>query len=172
MNENAENVVIEQTEETQDQTPTVEELMAELAKERAANNKLKASFDKAASETAEYKKRLRARQTAEEQAAADQEEARAKREEYIKGLERKVNLTEAKTRYMDLGMDAELAAATAEAELDGDRDVVMENFKKFQDSVLAAKQAEWLKSRPPVQSGGEQKSEDDMAKDAFLSFFK
>lgn len=56
--------------------PTVEELMAQLAQERAEKAKLKNNFDKTSSELASTKKQLKAKQTAEEQ----EEEAKAYQE--------------------------------------------------------------------------------------------
>ena len=156
----------------EEKAPTVEELLTELARERAEKNKIKASFDKTASDVAELKRQLRAKQTVDEQALADQKEAEEKQAEYIKSLERKVAMNEAVQRYVSLGMDAALATDTATAELDGDRDKVTANFKKYQDAVIEAKQAEWLKSRPQMQSGGEHKSDDDLVKDAFMKALK
>ena len=156
----------------EEKAPTVEELLTELARERAEKNKIKASFDKTASDVAELKRQLRAKQTVDEQALADQKEAEEKQAEYIKSLERKVAMNEAVQRYVSLGMDATLATDTATAELDGDRDKVTANFKKYQDAVIEAKQAEWLKSRPQMQSGGEHKSDDDLVKDAFMKALK
>lgn len=173
--ENNEAIVTENTDavkaEQNQQTPTVEELMAELAREKANSSKLKATNDKLSSENADWKKKLRARQTAEEQAAADREEAQRVHEEYVKGLERNIGLIEAKTRYMDLGMDANLAMQTAEAELDGDRETVMSNFRKHQDALIAAKQAEWLKSRPQVQNGNDTRTEAEKTHDSFFAAF-
>ena len=45
-------------------TPTVDELMAQLATERAEKEKYKSASDKASSEAAKYKKELRSKQTA------------------------------------------------------------------------------------------------------------
>lgn len=166
------NAVGQDQKQTEQKTPTVDELLTELARERAEKNKLKASFDKTSSDVAELKRQLRAKQTADEQVLADQKEAEEKRAEYIKSLERKVAMNEAVQRYIGLGMDSALAMDTATAELDGDKDKVATNFKKYQDSVIEAKQAEWLKSRPQVQSGGEGKTDEDLLKDAFMKALK
>ena len=56
----------ETPEQEQEKTPTVEELMAELAKERAAKAKDKAALDKVLKENGEIKKQLRAKQTQQE----------------------------------------------------------------------------------------------------------
>ena len=61
--------------ENETKTPTVEELMAQLASERAEKEKYKNASDKASSEAAQYKKQLRSKQTAEEQEAEAKAEA-------------------------------------------------------------------------------------------------
>ena len=66
-------------------TPTVEELMAQLATERAEKEKYKSASDKASSEAAKYKKELRSKQTAEEQEAEAKAEADKLREEELFG---------------------------------------------------------------------------------------
>ena len=69
---------------------------------------------------------------------------------------------------MGLGMDEKLAEETAAAEIAGDVDKVTDNMKKYQDALIKAKEAEWLKSRPPVNAGHE---EDKDEKDPFLEGF-
>lgn len=149
-------------------TPTIEDLMAELAKEKAEKAKLKNAFDKTASEASEAKKKLREKMTAEE------EEAEAKREEaeaqkaYVKKLEDEVNLSKKTKNYMSLGMSEELAAETAKLDLEGDEDAVRSNIKKNQELLIKAAEKEWLNSRPDPAIG----NNDDEKKDDFISGFK
>ncbi|MBR6871489.1 MAG: hypothetical protein IKM91_07725, partial [Candidatus Methanomethylophilaceae archaeon] len=51
--------------------PTIEELMKELASEKAMNKKYKASLDKATGEAADYKRQLNAKMSADEQALSE-----------------------------------------------------------------------------------------------------
>ena len=51
----------------EEKEPTVEELMTQLAQERANSAKLQNNYNKVSSEAAKYKKQLKAKQTAEEQ---------------------------------------------------------------------------------------------------------
>ena len=51
----------------EEKEPTVEELMTQLAQERANSAKLQNNYNKVSSEAANYKKQLKAKQTAEEQ---------------------------------------------------------------------------------------------------------
>ena len=136
--------------EQEDNIPTVEELMTQLAQERAERAKLKNSFDRTSSELADTKK-------------ADEEHKK-----YVEGLETKIKTIDATKRYMGLGMDEKLAEETAAAEIAGDVDKVTDNMKKYQDALIKAKEAEWLKSRPPVNAGHE---EDKDEKDPFLEGF-
>ena len=154
--------------EQEDNIPTVEELMTQLAQERAERAKLKNSFDRTSSELADTKKQLKARLTAEEQEAQAKKEADEEHKKYVEGLETKIKTIDATKRYMGLGMDEKLAEETAAAEIAGDVDKVTDNMKKYQDALIKAKEAEWLKSRPPVNAGHE---EDKDEKDPFLEGF-
>lgn len=150
---------------------TVETLMAQLAQERAEKEKNKAALDKVLKEKGEITKQLRARQTAEEQEAEAKREQQEQHEAYVKGLERQIQLTEAISRYTTMGMDAELAKKTAEAELEGTpegKDIVFANIQKMTEAKIKAAEAEWLKNRPDVQAGN---GEDDEKTDPFLKGF-
>lgn len=148
--------------------PTMEELTAALAKANAEIEKMKIASNKQSSENATLKKQLRAKQTAEEQAEEAKREQEEAHKEYVAGLERKLAIIEAKSRYGDMGMDADLAAKTAEAELNGDQETVSANIKKMMAANLKAAEAEWIKSRPDVQAGN---GEDAEAEDPFIKGF-
>lgn len=110
---------------------TVESLMAEMADLKAQNAKMKADYDKLCTSEGNLRKQLRAKQTAEEQEAEAKAEQAQQQAEYVKGLERFREITESSKRYLAMGMTAELAEATATAEVDGERDVVTSNLTKF-----------------------------------------
>ena len=110
---------------------TVESLMAEMADLRAQNAQLKANNDKLCTSEGNLRKQLRAKQTAEEQEAEAKAEQAQQQAEYVKGLERFKDITESSKRYLAMGMSAELAEATATAEVDGERDTVTSNLTKF-----------------------------------------
>lgn len=97
----------------EEKEPTVEELMAQLAQERANNAKLKNSFDKTSSELANTKKQLREKQSAEEQEEEAKKEAEEEHKKYVKGLEDTIRMTNATNRYLAIGMSAEMAKDTA-----------------------------------------------------------
>ncbi len=138
----------------EDNKPTIEELMAQLAQEKAARAKDKAALDKALKEKGELTKNLRARSTQqqmEEDAKREEEEARTA---YIKELEAYKHKNEAKERYLLQGMTAELATKAADAEVSGDMDALADIQKQHTDALLKAKEKEWKASRPPLNAGG------------------
>ena len=144
----------------EEKEPTVEELMAQLAQERANNAKLKNSFDKTSSELANTKKQLREKQSAEEQEEEAKKEAEEEHKKYVKGLEDTIRMTT--NRYLAIGMSAEMAKDTAKAELENDMEKVTENMSKFKDASIKAAESEWLKSRPPVNAGQGEGEETDL----------
>lgn len=165
MLDNQEKVEVPDIQETETKK-TYEELVAELAKANAEKERLKTSLDRTSSEVADYKKKYREKLNAEEQAAEKQKE----KDEYVKGLEKKIQTNEAFKRYTSLGMDADLAMQTAQFDIDGDTDSVTANIKTFQQALLENEKAKWLKSRPEVNHGhGESQSKED--DDPFLKGF-
>lgn len=142
------------TNEANNDTPTVEQLMAQLAQEKANNAKMKNSFDKASSEAAEYKRQLRAKQTAEEQEADAKREADEAREARIKELEDYRATNEAMKRYMNVvGMSADLAEKAAIAEVSGDYDALAEIQKQHSEAQRREWEKEFLKNRPALNTG-------------------
>lgn len=136
---------------------TVESLMAQLAQANAANAKMKADYDKLCTSEGNLRKQLRAKQTAEEQEAEAKAEQQAQRDEYVKGLEKFKAVTEASERYLNMGMDAELAKATATAEVEGTMDAVTANISKFMADRDKKKDEEirafYMAQMPTPQSG-------------------
>ena len=172
VNETAE-TNLEENDATENQeevkTPTIEELMTELAKERAEKVKYKNSFDNASSEAAKYKKALREKQSAEEIQNEEKLKAEEQHKAYVAELEKFKRTAEAKARYALQGMNEELSKLAAEAEVQGDYDALAKIQKQHADALIKAKEAEWLKSRPEINAGN---SGSDGAKDPFLEGFK
>jgi len=163
MVENAEQATLETPE---DNNPTIEELMAQLAQEKAARAKDKAALDKALKEKGELTKNLRARSTQQQmEEDAKREEAEAK-EAYIKELEAYKHKNEAKERYLLQGMTAELATKAADAEVSGDMDALADIQRQHTEALLKAKEKEWKASRPPLNAGD---ASSGMSKDEILA---
>ena len=138
---------------SKDDAPTVEELMAQLAQERAARAKDKAALDKALKEKGEITKSLRAKQTQQEiEDDAKREEAEATKA-YIAELEAYKHKNEAKERYLLQGMSAELATKAADAEVKGDMDALADIQKQHTTALLKEKEKEWKASRPQLNAG-------------------
>ena len=140
-------------EDKKDETPSVEELMTQLAKERAEKAKLKNSFDEASSEAAKYKRQLREKQTAKEIEDEEKQKEAEAHKAYVAELENFKKKAEAKARWALLGMSEDLATKAAEAEVKGDMDELASVQKKHQDALLKQKEKEWLKSRPDINAG-------------------
>ena len=161
----------EQQKETVNKEPevTMESLIADMAKLRAENAKNKAALDKALHNNGELTKQLRAKMTAseqEEEAKREREEAQRKEIEDLKNYKRR---SEARERYLTLGMSPEHAKLASEAEVDGDMEALAKVQQQHTEALLKAKEAEWLKSRPEPQGGH---GEGDANADPFLAGFK
>lgn len=141
------------TETNEPSTPTVEELLAQLATERATNEKNKAALDKALKEKGDLTKSLRAKQSAEELEAEAKKEQEEQQKAYIAELETFKHKAEAKARYAMQGMDAETAEKAAEAEISGDMDALSKIQMQHTETLVKQKQAEWMKSRPQPNAG-------------------
>ena len=137
-----------------DGTPTIEDLMTELAKERAEKAKMKNSLDEAASEAAKYKKQLREKQSAKEIEDEEKKKAQEEHNKYVAELEAFKKKAEAKARYALQGMSEELATKAAEAEVKGDMDELASIQRKHTETLLKQKEKEWIKSRPDINVGG------------------
>jgi hypothetical protein len=113
----------------------------------------KASFDKLATETAEWKRKyydgLSETQRKTEQAA---EEKKALEEEN-KTLRRNATIADNTAKYLSMGYSQELATETATALSDGNMDVVFANGKKAIDALIAANNANNLKQTPRPDGG-------------------
>lgn len=94
--------------------PTVEELMAQLAQERATNAQNKAALDRALKEKGELTKNLRKRMTAEETANEEKRLADEAKDARIQELESKFRTMDYSKRYMGIGMDEKTAETLSE----------------------------------------------------------
>lgn len=144
-----------------------EDALAEIAAAQAEVKKLKAERDNALKKSGEATKALRAKMTeaelqAEQKAAEDEEKAA-----HLKELEDYKAQNEALKRYRIQGMDEELAAKAAKAEIEGDMDELANIQAQHTKNLLKAKEAEWKASRPKAQMGDGEDS--DMTKEEILA---
>ena len=169
----AENQNIESTENT----PSVDELMAELAKERAEKAKLKNSFDTASSELAATKKQLRTKMTAEEQIEEEKRLADEAKDAKIQELESKFRTMDYSKRYMGIGMDEKTAESLSE--LTGelvDADKFFSALGKFiTASNKAAEESyrqELIKNNPDINAGSGGDTKNSLAEERAVSIGK
>ncbi len=133
--------------------PTVEELMAQLASERAEKEKYKNASDKASSEAANYKKQLRSKQTAEEAEAEAKAEAERLQQEKYEEMSKELDHIKAVSAYKNISTE-DAVEKLIDAVADGDHSAIAAIIQKEIKAAVAVKEAEWMKSRPPINTGG------------------
>ena len=181
MAENLETTTTVETEnqniENAENTPSVDELMAELAKERAEKAKLKNSFDTASSELAATKKQLRTKMTAEEQIEEEKRLADEAKDAKIQELESKFRTMDYSKRYMGIGMDEKTAESLSE--LTGelvDADKFFSALGKFiTASNKAAEESyrqELIKNNPDINAGSGGDTKNSLAEERAVSIGK
>lgn len=138
-------------------SPTIEELKAQLAQERAANAKAKNRIDELCSNEGKLKKALREKQTIEEQEAQAKAEQAEAEKQRVSNLERELGIIKASNRYMRLGFDSDQAEKVATLEFDGDKDgwadVVDRHLINYKAELEKAIRAEYAAKMPTPQSG-------------------
>lgn len=129
---------------------TVEEQLEKLMVDYA---KLKRSFDKTASEAADYKKKYNATLSEKEQMDMEKAEEQARRDERLAELERENSIHRFTESYLDLGYDKESAIAAATAQVDNDVETLFKLQKKVLDEKVLAKEQELIKDMPRATTG-------------------
>lgn len=136
-----------------DKKPTVEDLLKQLAAEQATNKRYKDALDKATSEAAENKKKLKAKMTADEQAQAEALERQRQTETELAELRRAVALTETSKRFMGLSMDEATATKAAEALIDSENDALFSILEAHIQAVKTGEEQKFLMNRPNIPAG-------------------
>ena len=115
--------------------------------------RLKAALSKSNSESAEYKRQLREKMSAEElKAKEDAEKFEALQSAYDALLKEKT-IAGYKAKYLALGYDEKLAAETADAMAKGELDKVFENQRKHIEVVSKKIRADVLQETPAPEGG-------------------
>jgi len=147
----------EQGKETKQEDYTVEGLLAQLTQARADQARMKTEFDKLCTSEGNLRKQLRAKQTAEEQAAEAEAEAKRQQEEHTAAVEKELAVMKASNRYLKLGFNEEEAAQMANDEVNGDMDAWTAGVNSFlanaRKDAYAQARADLLKEMPVPQSG-------------------
>lgn len=137
----------------EEREPDVQELLLEVAK-------LKRTNDKLASEAADYKRKWKDTLSGQEKASMEKAEAEAAREEQFEQMKRELAVYKSEKSFVLLGYSEEQAHAAAVAQYDHDTETLFKIQKEVQDGLIKRQQEEWLKTRPPVQTGGGSEPED------------
>ena len=143
-----------ETNATTEATPTVEELAAQIAQLTADRDKYKSANDKLSKESADYKRQLRAKQTEEEQLAEEKAEADRLQKEELENLKKELNHNKAVNAYKAIP-DEKMVESLIEAVSDADHSAIANILEKYANAKVKEAQAEWQKSRPRVNMGGE-----------------
>lgn len=127
---------------------------------------LKSTFDKTASECADWKRKYKAQLTEEERKKLEYEDSIAKMKTRLEELENEKKHSETKAKYITLGYEESLAESTAKALLAGDMETVFANQKTYQDGIEKKVKADLLKStkKPDGSSGNVVKTKEDLKK--------
>lgn len=152
-----------------DGKPSYEDLVKELAAQKAEYEKLKRMNDTNSSQAAEYKKQLRNLMDDEQRKEAERNDADAANKQELENLRKEVSQMKAVEKYRKMGMDEALALETATAEIEGDQDKVTACFEKHIKAVKASEYQRFLDERKEPSSGrGDQKNTaaEDYAKKA------
>ena len=142
------------TNATTETTPTVEELAAQIAQLTADRDKYKSANDKLSKESADYKRQLRAKQTEEEQLAEEKAEADRLQKEELENLKKELNHNKAVNAYKAIP-DEKMVESLIDAVSDADHSAIANILEKYANAKVKEAQAEWQKSRPRVNMGGE-----------------
>lgn len=138
-------------------TPTLEELMSQLAESRAENAKQKAALDKALKEKGDLTKMLRSKQSAEEVAEEERRLADEKRQQEYENAISELNRIKAQKAYSKSFSDEKTIDTLIEAVNDKDHNSIAMIFdkaiKNAVETAVKEKKAEWMKSRPQPRAG-------------------
>lgn len=129
------------------------EFEAPASKESEETTRLKAALSKANSESAEWKRQLREKQTEAERAEAERKERDAKVEEELKSLRRDKTVSGYTAQYLSLGYSKELALKAAEAMADGDAATSLACQQEFIEAKTKELEAAALSKQPKLSAG-------------------
>ena len=132
--------------ETNNNEPSVQDLMVEIAK-------LKRTNDKLSSESAEWRKKYQSTLSEKEKASQEKAEKEAEKEEQFKNLLRENRMNKIEKSYLAQGWTADEASRMAVAEVDEDFDTRMKILAEVEGRKSKQVMSEFLKSRPELQYG-------------------
>lgn len=141
-----------------------EEKIAALEANFSSVAQHKANADRAASEAADYKKKLRERMSEEEAKATKEAEERAALLARVEQLEQEKAISTYANAYLAMGYDEKLAKSSAEALAKGDMESVFKFQRTHAENQEKALRTELLKNTPPPAAG---KNDTSITKEQF-----
>lgn len=134
---------------------SADELVQQLAAERANSAKLKANLDKTLKEKGEITKKYRSTLSSNEQEAIAKKEAEEAKDARIAELEAKMQVNEYTERCMDakIGMSKDVAKSFAEALTNGDSEKAFDALSNHISSIKTKLEQEFYAQRPELQAG-------------------
>lgn len=141
-----------------EQQLTVEEQLQQL---RIENAKLKKSQEVAASDAANWKKKYNATLSDAEKLAQEKADKEAEKDAELTRLRRESAISKFEKNFLTLGYSQELAKKAAEAQFDGDTDTLFLVQSQAQEAIVKAKEAEWYRNRPEINTGAGSGSDED-----------
>ena len=129
-------------------TPSTDELMAQIAQLTADRDKYKSANDKLSKENAEAKRKERDRMTEEEKQA----EAQRLRDEELEATKAELNRMKAIGAYKSISSE-KVVENLIEAVSNADHNAIAAIIESQKKAAVKEAQAEWLKSRPQANAG-------------------
>lgn len=115
--------------------------------------RLKEALSKSNSEAASWKRQLHEKMSEAEKADADRKEREQQIEEELKTLRKDKTIATLEKAYLAAGYPAELAAASAVAQAEGDTDAVLKNQMAYLSETRKKLESEALNKQPPLSVG-------------------
>lgn len=131
---------------------SIEDILSELM---AENAKLKREKDKASSEAANYKRQVMASKSQSEQEAIEKAEAAAKIQEELAELRKESALNKLEKSFVALGYSEEMAKQAAEAQYEGNTDLLFQIQKKYFSEKEKTIKAQLMKTMPSPSIGND-----------------
>ena len=135
--------------------------------------KLKEALTRASADASEWKKKYRATLDDAKRAEDERAERDKARDEELETLRKERTISKLEAQYLSVGYSAELAAASAKAQADGDTATVLANQTKFLADMKSKLEAEALGKQPPLTPGKPpeaDKSDDDKLSETMMKY--
>lgn len=149
----------------QENTPTMEEVLEQLAQEKAEKERLKNANNKLSKSEAEMKRQLRAKMTTAEAEEEARKEAEAEKDAKFKEMADELNLMKAKASYTSVFSDEQTIENLVEAIADADHKGIALIVKTAIDNAVKQAEKEWYKNRPQPNLG----TDSSMTKEQILA---